>query len=65
MVDYSLQSIGNSDTRYLEAILQPPVTAGTIAGVPLASNDVSFLPVSGTFFHFLDHFGNILICLYG
>ena len=27
--------------------MQPAVTSGNIAGVPLASNDVSFVPISG------------------
>ncbi|XP_028393916.1 basement membrane-specific heparan sulfate proteoglycan core protein-like isoform X2 [Dendronephthya gigantea] len=47
MVDYSLQSIGNSDTRYLAGVMQPAITSGNIAGVPLASNDVSFVQLSG------------------
>ena len=47
MVDYSLQSIGNSDTRYLAGVMQPAITSKNIAGVELASNDVSFIPISG------------------
>ena len=47
MVDYSLQSIGNSDTRYLAGVMQPAITSKSIAGVELASNDVSFIPISG------------------
>ncbi|CAB3979063.1 basement membrane-specific heparan sulfate proteoglycan core, partial, partial [Paramuricea clavata] len=47
MVDYSFQSIGNSDTRYLAGVMQPAITSGNIAGVQLDSNDVSFIPISG------------------
>ena len=49
MVDYSLQSIGNSDTRYLAGVMQPAITSKNIAGVQLTSNDVSFIPISGRF----------------
>ena len=47
MVDYSLQSIGNSNTEYLAGVMQPAITSGRIGGVKLASNDVSFIPISG------------------
>ncbi|XP_046850939.1 basement membrane-specific heparan sulfate proteoglycan core protein-like [Xenia sp. Carnegie-2017] len=47
IVDYSLQSIGNSDTRYLAGVIRPSITSGSIAGVDLASRDVSFIPISG------------------
>jgi hypothetical protein len=51
MVDYSFQSIGNSDTRYLAGVMQPAITSGNIAGVQLDSNDVSFIPISGRSYH--------------
>ena len=47
MVDYSFQSIGNSDTEYLAGVMQPAIIAGDIDGVSLSSNDVSFIPISG------------------
>ena len=49
VIDYSLQSIGNSDMRYLAGVMQPAITSGNIAGASLASNDVSFIPISGMF----------------
>jgi hypothetical protein len=49
VIDYSLQSIGNSDTRYLAGVMQPAITSGSIAGASLATNDVSFIPMSGKF----------------
>ena len=53
IVDYSLQSIGNSDTRYLAGVIRPSITSGSIAGVDLASRDVSFIPISGILILFL------------
>jgi hypothetical protein len=49
VIDYLLQSIGNSNTRYLAGVMQPAITSGSIAGASLATNDVSFIPMSGKF----------------
>ena len=58
MVDYSLQSTGNSDAKYLAEVLQPAIKSGKIGGVNLTSNDVYFVAISGMWTTLNEHWSS-------
>ena len=58
MVDYSLQSTGNSDAKYLAGVLQPAIKSGKIGGVNLTSNDVYFVAISGMWTTLNEHWSS-------